>query len=691
MLRVGADIGGTFTDIVFLGHDGVVRAAKLLSTPDDYGRAILDGLRGDRARTDAAPEPIAEIVHGTTVATNAILEHKGAKVGLVTTKGFRDVLEIRRVRLPVLYDITWRKPEPLVRRERRLEVDERVGPGGEVRRPLDRESARAAIERLKALGCESVAVCLLHSYANAEHELAVGELAESEFPFVSLSCRVLPELKEYERTATTVVDAYVKPVVSRYLDNLRANLSAAGVKAPLLVMQSSGGIFSDRAAAASPVRIIESGPAAGVIAAAAAGRAAGLENLIAFDMGGTTAKASIVERGAIALSAEYEVGGGLNQGSRLIKGNGHLIRVPAIDVAEVGAGGGSLAWIDAGGVLRVGPESAGAVPGPACYGRGGDRPTVTDANLVLGYLNPGYLVGGELRLDAAHAERALREHVAEPLGLSLLDAAEGIHRIANAAMQRAIRSVSIERGRDPRDFTLVAFGGSGPVHAAGLAEALDIGAVLIPPHPGLFSAIGLLTADVQQLYTRSLLRELGKADLGAAEAILREMEARAARDLGEEGFGAGDVELERFADLRYRKQISELILPLPHRALEPADRERLADAFHREHAATYGYAMRDERIEIVSLKLRARGARTSAPPAWDRMGGGATAAGERIAHFGGEAGALATRVLGREALGDRPLAGPLVIEEYDSTTVVPPGWTARRGAHGFVHLERSVR
>jgi N-methylhydantoinase A len=690
MIRVGADIGGTFTDIVFLGQDGAVRATKRLSTPDDYGRAILDGLQGERARTGTAPESIAEIVHGTTVATNAILEHKGAKVGLLTTKGFRDVLEIRRVRLPVLYDITWRKPAPLVRRERRVEVDERVGPGGEVRVPLDRESARAAIERLKALGCESVAVCFLHSYANAEHELAVGELLDGEFPFVSLSCRVLPELKEYERTATTVVDAYVKPVVSRYLDNLRANLSAAGVKAPLLVMQSNGGIFSDRAAAASPVRIIESGPAAGAIAAAAAAPATGLENLVAFDMGGTTAKASIIERGAIALSAEYEVGGGLNQGSRLIKGGGHLIRIPAIDVAEVGAGGGSLAWIDAGGVLRVGPESAGAVPGPACYGRGGERPTVTDANLVLGYLNPGYLVGGELRLDAARAERALQEHVAAPLGLSLLDAAEGVHRIANAAMQRAIRSVSIERGRDPRDFTLVAFGGSGPVHAAGLAEALDIGRILIPPHPGLFSAIGLLAADVQQLYTRSLLRELGKADLGAAETILCEMAARAVHDLGDEGFAAADVKLERFADLRYRKQISELMLPLPERALEPADRERLAEAFHREHEATYGYAMRDERIEIVSLKLRARGARETAPPAWDRMGGGAIPGGERLAHFGRERGALATRVLGREALGDRPLAGPLVIEEYDSTTVVPPGWTARRGAHGFVHLERAA-
>lgn len=688
MLRVGADIGGTFTDIVWLAPDGEFRAAKLLSTPDDFGRAILDGLGELLARGGTAPGAVGEIVHGTTVATNAILEQKGAQVGLLTTSGFRDVLEIRRVRLPVLYDIQWRKPDPLVRRERRLEVDERIGPGGEVRRALDADSARAAIARLKALGCESIAVCFLHSYANAEHERAVGELASGEFPFVSLSCDVLPELKEYERTATTVVDAYVKPVVSRYLGNLRAHLDAAGIRAPLLVMQSNGGIFSDRAAAESPVRMIESGPAAGVIAAAAAGRAAGLENLITFDMGGTTAKASIVERGAITLSSEYEVGGGMHQGSRLIKGGGHLIRIPAIDVAEVGAGGGSLAWIDAGGVLRVGPDSAGAVPGPACYARGGERPTVTDANLLLGYLNPGYLLGGELKLDAARAERALRERVAVPLGLELLEAAYGVHRIANAAMQRAIRSVSIERGRDPRDFTLVAFGGSGPVHAAGLAEALDISRVLVPPHPGLFSAIGLLASDVERLYTRSLLRDLAKADLDAAEAVLCEMEARAMRELGSEGFDAASVQLERFAELRYRKQISELLLPLPSRALEADDRERLAEALHAEHATTYGYAMRDERIEIVSLKVKARALREATPPAWDRMNGAARTGADRHAYFGGDRGSLPARVLGRGALREEPLPGPLIIEEYDSTTVVPPGWSARRGAHGFLYLER---
>lgn len=688
MLRVGADIGGTFTDLVFLGSDGSIHATKLLSTPEDFGRAILDGLRAGLAHAGQASLAVGEIVHGTTVATNAILEKKGAKVGLITTRGFRDVLEIRRVRLPVLYDITWRKPEPLVRRERRLEVDERVGAGGEVREPLDLASARVAIERLRALGCESVAVCLLHSYANPAHERAIGELLEGVFPNVSLSCDVLPELREYERTATTVVDAYVKPVVGSYLGNLRSHLDSAGVSAPVLVMQSNGGIFSERAAAASPVRIIESGPAAGVIAAAAAGRAVGIENLITFDMGGTTAKASIIERGAITLSSEYEVAGGLNQGSRLIKGGGHLIRVPAIDVAEVGAGGGSLAWIDAGGVLRVGPESAGAVPGPACYARGGERPTVTDANLVLGYLNPDHLVGGELRLDARRAEQALRTHVAEPLGLSLAEAADGVHMIANAAMQRAIRSVSIERGRDPRDFTLVAFGGSGPVHAAGLAEALDLERILIPPHPGLFSAIGLLTASVEQLYTRSLLRELRKADLDAAEAILRDMAARARGDLADEGFGADSVRIERFADLRYRRQISELLLPLPARALEPSDRAALTEAFHREHETTYGYAMRDEPVEIVALKLKARGERARPAPDWARMDDGAPAAGEREAYFGRSRGALRARVLSRGALDAAPQDGPLIIEEYGSTTVVPPGWRARRGAHGFVHLER---
>jgi len=689
-IRIGADIGGTFTDVVVLRADGSVHALKLLSTPEDFGRAVVAAVRAFLDRTGLPPAAVSEIDHGTTVATNAILEKKGAKVGLLTTKGFRDVLEIRRVRLPVLYDLQWEKPEPIVRREWRLEVTERLGPDGEVRIPLDLDSARAAIARLKEKGVEALAICFLHSYANAEHERAVGRVAEGEFPFVSLSCDVLPELREYERTASTVVDAYVKPVIARYLRNLRAHLDRLGVRAPLLVMQSSGGLVSDAGAADRPVRIIESGPAAGVIAAAAAGRAAGFENLITFDMGGTTAKASIVERGEIHLSPEYEVGSQVSQPSRLIKGGGHLIRIPAIDIAEVGAGGGSIVWIDPGGVLRVGPESAGAAPGPACYALGGERPTVTDANVLLGYLNPGHLVGGELKLDPARAELAIGDAIARPLGLTLVQAAEGIHRIANVAMQRAIRSVSIERGRDPRDFALIAFGGSGPVHAAGLAQDLDIARIVVPPYPGLFSSLGLLAAPVEQLYTRSVLKEVGTLDPEHAEAILCEMEARARADLASEGFGAPSVELARFADVRYRKQISELMLPLPERTLAAADLAALGEAFQREHEQTYGYAIRDERVEVVAFKVRARGRRANgAAVPWNRLGAGrAVKRSDRAVYFGVARGRVSTPVIGRADLDTAPAAGPLIVEEYDSTVVVPPDWTARRTDLGFIALEQ---
>ena len=692
LFRVGVDIGGTFTDLVFLGKNGHIQVRKVLSTPDDFGRAVFKGIEAFLAEEALPPAAISEIDHGTTVATNAILERKGAKVGLLTTEGFRDILELRRVRLPVLYDLTWEKPPPLVPRELRLEVFERMGPGGEVRTKLDLASARNGIEKLKDKGIESLAVCFLHSYADPSHERAVGGLAQGEIPFVSLSCDVLPELREYERTATTVVDAYIKPVVNSYLKNLREHLDAIGIGAPILVMQSNGGIISETAAANHPVHIIESGPAAGVIAAAAGGAAAGRENLITIDMGGTTAKASVIERGELTLAAEYEVGGGFSRGSRLIKGGGHLIRVPAIDISEVGAGGGSIAWVDAGGVMRVGPESAGADPGPACYGLGGERPTVTDANLILGYLNPGSLVGGDLRIEPEKAERAVARDIAEPLGLSILEAAEGIHRIANATMHRAIRSVTIERGRDPRDFTLIAFGGSGPAHAAGLARALEISAILVPPHPGVFSSFGLLVSEVEHLYTRSLLTDLAKFSPAATESVFGEMEARAREDFAAEGFSGERLLLRRFADVRYRRQIYDLLLPLPDRPLEEGDRDRLTAAFHEEHRRTYGYAMEDERLELVSLKVRAQGVRegrAALPWSGAEDGDGPRPSGgeERVVYFEEKSEKVRTPVVGRADLGEAPVEGPLIVEEYDSTTVVPPGMRVRREASGFLLLE----
>ena len=691
-IRIGADIGGTFTDIVFLDGSGNVRTAKVSSTPDDYARAISDAIAGYLAAEATSPTEVVEIDHGTTVATNAILERKGARVGLLTTEGFRDVLEIRRVRLPVLYDLEWEKPPPLVPRELRHEVGERVGAGGVVRQALDLDSVRAAIEALKAQNVESLAVCLLHSYANDTHERAIGELAAEVFGDVSLSCDVLPELREYERTATTVVDAYVKPVVKSYLGRMSEQLGNLGVDAPIMMMQSNGGVISGASAAAQPVRIIESGPAAGAVAAAAAGNHLGIDNIITFDMGGTTAKASVIEGGDLTLATEYEVGSSVNQGSRLIKGAGHLIRVPAIDIAEVGAGGGSIAWIDPGGALRVGPESVGAEPGPACYGRGGDLPTVTDANVVLGYLNAEYLVGGDLRLDAAAAERAIAERIAEPLGLSLQQAAAGIYRVANAMMQRAIRAVSIERGRDPRDFTLMAFGGSGPVHAAGLAEALDIARIVVPPWPGLFSAVGLLTAQVEQLYTRSALGRLAELDIDKTETLFEQMTARARADFAAEGFTGDRVELQRYVDLRYHRQISELMIPLPDRPLRDDDRTMLEDAFHREHNATYGYETRDEPVEIVAIKLRTRGRRDddARTVPWASAPAETRSRSNRRVDFGPDHGSLDTAIVERGDIGDTPVGGPLIVEDYDSTVVVPPTWTVCQPEYGFLMLEREI-
>lgn len=685
-IRIGGDVGGTFTDIMFIDGRGAIGVRKVLSTPDDYSRAVVEGVADYLSEQGQTPDAVVAVEHGTTVATNAILERRGGRVGLLTTKGFRDVLEIRRVRLPKLYDITWKKPDPLVPRHLRREVDERMGAFHRVVKPLDVDSARTEIQYLKDQGVEAVAICFIHSYADPAHERVVAELAREVFDHVSVSSDVLPEMREYERTATTVIDAYVKPLVSRYLGDLERNLGELGVTAPIRVMQSGGGLISAAAAAKRPVGIIESGPAAGVIAAAEAGRTLGLSNLVTFDMGGTTAKASVIEDGAMTLSAEYEVGGDLSQASRLIKGGGHLIRIPAINISEVGAGGGSLAWIDAGGIPRVGPRSAGADPGPVCYGRGGDQPTVTDANLVLGYLNPEALLGGDLPMDAAAAGEALDRHIAIPLGMTRQEAAAGIHRVANAAMLRAIRSVTIERGRDPRDFVLMAFGGCGPVHAAHLAESLEMRRIVIPPFPGMFSALGLLVADVERLFMASHLCRLDDYDRASTESAFAELERQARHAFRREGFVDQDLSLERLVDLRYRRQIHELTIPFSQSMLETAQ-ETLGEAFRREHKRTYGYAIDGEPMEMVTLKVRARGlGNWRTPPVWDRMAiGGSGLTGQRTAYFAD--GEMNVPILDRVSLEGPPRPGPIIVEEYDSTVVVPPGWTAHLDRSGFIFLE----
>ena len=692
--RAGVDIGGTFTDIVLLGDDGRRYTKKVSSTVDDYARAIVEGLGALLAEITAAPRDINELLHGTTVASNAILEHKGARTGLITTKGFRDVLEIRNLRMPRLYDMSWTKPPPLVPRRLRVEVDERINAEGGVDRPLDEESVERAVKFLVGEGVEAIAVCLLHAYANPAHERRVKEIAARLAPGIALSvsAEVLPVINEYERSSTTVINAYVRPIVERYLNRLTANVQRVGIRAPLLLMQSNGGLTTAAAAAEVPMHIIESGPAAGVVGAQTLARRSGIRHAISFDMGGTTAKAALIEDGQLTRATEYQVGAGIVLGSRLLSGAGYTLKVPAIDLAEVGAGGGSLLWIDAGGALQVGPESAGAVPGPVCYGQGNDEPTVTDANVVLGYLNPAQLVGGALKLDAERARAALATKIARPLGLSVEAAAFGAHRIAAANMIRALKAVSSERGRDPRDYALVAFGGNGPLFAAGMAEAMAMTRVLVPPSAGVFSSFGLLYAEIEYYFTKTKKLLLCGAAPAALQAIVDDLDAEARARLAADGFGNDRIELRRSASMHYQGQSFELRVPLAAGRLDRAALAALEEAFGAEHERTYGHrAGADEPVELVSLETVGRGIpeqpRSEAAVAAALAPDITLMASSRQAYFGPERGWREAGVVNRSAL-QSPHAGPCIVEEYDATCLVPPGWTAQLDDFGNIAMRR---
>jgi N-methylhydantoinase A len=688
--RVGVDIGGTFTDIVLLGADGTIHTKKISSSVGDYARAIVDGLAELFAETGLAGAAIEEIRHGTTVASNAILEHKGARVGLITTKGFRDVLEIRTLRMPRLYDLAWEKPPPLVERYLRQVVDERVDARGRIERALDARDAERAVDALLAEKVEAIAICLLNSFTNPRHELMLKEVVERKAPGLKLSVsyEVLPEIKEYERTSTTVINAYVMPIVASYLRALRQGLDKAGIPARLLLMQSNGGLTSDQAAAERPMNIIESGPAGGVVGAQSLARAKALPKIITFDMGGTTAKASMVEDGEVSRASEYSVGAGIMIGSRLLTGAGYTLKVPAIDLAEVGAGGGSLVWIDGGGALQIGPESAGALPGPVCYDKGGDTPTVTDANVVLGYINPSHLVGGALALNADKARTAFADKVAKPLGLSLAQAAYGAHLIAASNMIRAIKSISTERGRDPREFALFAFGGNGPLFAAGMAKSLGMSRVVVPPSAGLFSSFGLLYADVEHHYSRTFRRLLRQADLAEIERAWKALADQATAQLAAEEFTPDRTRLRRSAALHYQGQSYELTVPVPDGAIDAAMVDHLEEAFGQEHEKTYGHrAGKDEPVELVSIQIVGQGLRqgSAIPEKLKPSRAEPQPAPARRAYFG-DAGWLETPVLRRSDLAS-PRQGPLIMEEYDATCVVPPGATAVLDSAGNVVID----
>jgi N-methylhydantoinase A len=689
--HVGVDIGGTFTDIVLLGSDGTIHTQKIASSVDDYARAIVEGLAEVFRDRGVSAGAIEEIRHGTTVASNAILEHKGAMVGLVTTKGFRDVLEIRTLRMPRLYDIAWEKPPPLVERYLRRVVDERVDAKGHVERALDAADAAIQVDALLAENVDAIAVCLINSFANPAHELTIKDIARRKAPNlpVCISYEVLPEIKEYERTSTTVINAYVMPIVATYLAAMRKGLDAAGIPARLLLMQSNGGLTTDTAAIERPMNIIESGPAGGVVGAQALARVMQLDKIITFDMGGTTAKASMVEHGEVMRAHEYAVGAGIMIGSRLLTGAGYTLKVPAIDLAEVGAGGGSHIWIDAGGALQVGPESAGAVPGPVCYDTGGEVATITDANVILGYLNPGHLIGGALKLNAAKARRVFAATIAEPLDLPIEEAAYGAHEIAASNMIRAIKAVSTERGRDPREFALFAFGGNGPLFACGMASSLGISRVIVPPAPGLFSSFGLLYADVEHHYSRTFRRLLRGADLAEIDAAWQDLSRQATAQLEIEGFVRKDARLRRSGAMHYQGQSFELVVPVPDGPFDAAMVAHLEEAFGREHERTYGHrAGPEEPVELVSIQVVGQGLRkgSGVPERVTQSRSEGDAGPPRRAYFGATHGWIETPVLKRSDLATKR-AGPVIVEEYDATCLVPPDATAQLDAGGNIIIE----
>jgi N-methylhydantoinase A len=685
--RVGVDIGGTFTDVALVEEEtGRIAIAKVLTTPEDFGQGVLDGLRQGLAEHAIDAAAVTLLSHATTVVTNALLEHKGAAAAFVSTRGFRDILELRRSARADLYDLFQDGPSVLIPRRRRFEITERIDAQGQVVTPLAEAEVAGLADAIRDSGAETVGVSLLFSFLNDTPERRLGEMLRAALPGVQifLSCEVLPEIREYERASTTAVCAYVGPLLASYLARLRTATEALGLP-KLHVMGSGGGVLDVPECLRMPAAVVESGPAAGVVAAALVGRQLSLPNVLSFDMGGTTAKASVIAGGEVTVTAEYEVGGSGNA-KRWIAGTGHPIRVPVVDLAEVSAGGGSIAWVDPGGALKVGPHSAGALPGPAAYGRGGTRPTVTDADVVLGYLDAAALLDGRLRIDRAAAERAIAEHVGRPLGLSVAAAASRIVEVVNANMCDALRIVSIERGHDPREFCLMAFGGAGPVHAAFLAEELGVPEVVVPPAPGAFSALGLVATDLRRDFARTLYVALDTADPARIAAALAAMEAEGLAMLAAAGVPESQRALLRQADCRYRRQAYELTVPMQDGAVTRDTLAALAVAFHAKHAQTYGHANAQEPVQLVNLRLTALGRLPSLTLA-QPLQPGAARSGERTAWFGGAP--HATRVLWRDGLeADAVVPGPAVIEALDSTTVVPPSWTACVAEHGMLRMAR---
>jgi len=679
--RVGVDTGGTFTDLCLVEEEtGRIAVWKLSSTPDDPSRAIAEGVAEGLARLGASPTAIVYFGHGTTVATNALIQGRGARTGLVTTQGFRDLLEIGRQKRPDLYDLQVDKPPALVSRDLRREVPERIHHDGRVETPLDEEAVRTAARMLAQAEVEAVAICFLYSFIRPEHEQAARRILAEELPdaFLTASYEIAPEFREYERLSTTVVNCRLGPVMQGYIARLAGRLRDLGVPAAPHLTQSNGGVIGLETAARMPVRLVLSGPSTGVKGAQALGTLAGFPDLLTFDMGGTSTDVALLQGGEPRLAPEAVV-------------HGYPIKAPMLDIHTVGAGGGSIAFLDAGGLLKVGPRSAGADPGPACYGRGNAEPTVTDANVALGFLHPTQLLGGRLPVRRDLALAAVGR-LAEPLRMDPMAVAEGILSVVTANMARALRVISVQRGHDPRDYTLMAFGGAGPLHAARLAEEMEIRRVVVPPNPGILCAMGLLLTDLRADFAATRLTRLAPGATAVLTEAFAALEVEAARWFDAEGIAPAARRLSRKVDMRYAGQNYELAVTVPEGLGGPALLSALAEGFAAEHQRLYGFLAEEEPVQIVTFRLEAMGlVPKPAIPALPPEGGDAAAAraGEREVWLAGRSTAVPVYARERLRPGNR-LAGPAILEQMDSTTLLPPGWAARVDAYGNLVLEQDA-
>ncbi len=687
-IRLGIDIGGTFTDLVAQADSGESWRVKVPTTPSQPAQGALDSVRRFLKDSEVNPKRVKVVVHATTLASNALLTGTLPKVALVTTEGFRDVLEIGRQNRPELYNLQVERPRPLIPRRYRFEVRERVTYQGRVLQPLHVEQTRRVARKIRRLGTEAVAICFLHSYANPRHEKIASDIIRRESPQtkLTLSSELLPEFREYERTSTTVVNACLQPVISDYVAEIEKGLALLRIRAPLFVMQSNGGTLLSPQACEEPARIIESGPVAGAVASRFYGRRAGGGGIISLDVGGTTSKAGVWSSERFEVTNEYEVGGAMH-GVRRLEGSGYPVRFPYVDLVEVGTGGGSISHVDPAGVLHVGPESAGAIPGPACYGRGGDRPTLTDASLLLGRLNAEFLLGGEVKVSRALAEKAIREHLARPMRNSSIEAAVGVLRVALSNIAGVLRSASVERGLDPREMTLVAFGGAGPMHACEVAEKLGTRRVLVPPWAGLFSSLGLLLAEPLHDYVRTMLEHAEETDFNAMTRTFVQMEDRGRAILRIEGLDDARMTFERLLDMRYEGQSFELSIPVPTRRVDRRLVRNAARAFHVAHKKRYGYSDAKIPVEVVNLRVycKGRGAPRIPRLTVSTTGPARPKAFRRV--FLGDGFVDDCPVYDRSSLGRGFRGkGPCVVEDYDSTIVVPRNVRSETNSDGSLVL-----